>query len=169
MNITRRASAILGGLALTASLGVVTALPASAITTVTDVNFAGYGDELAVCDSVAAGGNVGFAHDQFCLADLEWDYQLKGGAGTGKYYYIHPHGDDSLCMTASTTQFGVIKLENCVSADQQFWINDNSGGEYHIENNYWGSYIYETGSQTLGMTFNCSYGRNSCSFSQQSA
>jgi hypothetical protein len=168
MKLRSRINAILGGLILTAGLGVATAIPASAITTRIDISYEGDGSFLAVCGRVASGDNVGFVANADCMStDNEWDYQLEGGSGTAKYYYVHPNGYDSLCMTASTTQFGVIKIENCVSADQQYWFNpNNSQSYYHLYSDYWGAYLYDPGDYNIGLSFSCSYGDNSCTFAE---
>jgi hypothetical protein len=169
MKLRSRIPVILGGLALTAGLGVATAVPSSAITTREDISYDNQGQYLATCTTPAAGVTVVFFTGGPCPSgDEAWDYQLEGAPQGDRYYYVHPHGYDNLCMTASTTQFGVIKIENCVSADQQYWFNpDYYNGtlyEYHLYNDYWGAYLYQTDDLTTGLTFNCSYGVNDCSY-----
>ena len=169
MKLRSRITAVVGGLALAAGLAVATAVPASAITTKSDISYEGNsGRYLEVCGSVKSGANVEFGTGVGCMiTDSAWDYQLEGGSGTSKYYYVHPYSYDSLCMTASTTQFGVIKIENCVSADQQYWFNpNNSQSYYHLYNDYWGAYLYDPGDYNIGLSFSCSYGDNSCTFAE---
>src|SRR5690348_1455784 len=109
MKLRTRIAAVLGTLALVAGLGVATSVPASAITVRQDVSFEGNG--LYLESTSAIGDQVGFGDPGHGLI-LTWDYQAEGSAGgDGTYYYLHPHGYDNLCMTASTSQRGVIRIE----------------------------------------------------------
>jgi hypothetical protein len=79
-------------------------------------------------------------------------------------------------MTASTTQYGVIKIENCVGASQQYWWNPhNSSGYYQLFNGYYvaGAFLKDPSSTAGGatrvpatLTKSCNYGYNGCTFSE---
>ena len=71
-------------------------------------------------------------------------------------------------MTASTTSFGVIKIETCVAVSQQYWWNpNNSAGYYHLFNAYWGAFFTDQlGGGNAHLTFSCYYGNNGCTFIQ---
>ncbi len=169
MKLRTRIAAFLGVLALVAGLGVATSVPASALTLRQDVSFEGGGGYLestsTVGDQVQFGGS-GHGYN------LSWDYQAEGSAGgDGTYYYLHPHGYDSLCMTASTTTFGVIKIENCVGMPQQYWWNPhNSSGYYQLYNAYYRSAFVNDRSGTTrvyaNMVTTCVFDDNGCTFYQ---
>lgn len=169
MKLRTRIAAVLGVLALVAGLGVATSVPASALTTRGDISFEGHGDWLESCNAV--GDGVSFGVGQVGCENIDWDYQAEGSAGgDGTYYYVHPHGYDSRCMTASTTQFGVIKIENCVGVSQQYWWNPhNSAGFYQLFNAYWGAFLLDpspngTTPTYATLTTSCHYGNNGCTF-----
>jgi hypothetical protein len=164
MKLRTRIAAVLSGLTLVAGLGVATAGPASALTTRQDISFEGGGFYLGALPEVGA-------QVAWWDSSASWDYQAEGSAGgDGTFYYLHPHGYDSLCMTASTTQFGVIKIETCVAAQQQYWWNPhNSSGYYQLYNAFWGAFLNdpsETEADFANLTFSCYYGYNGCTFSE---
>jgi len=169
MKLRTRIAALLGGLALVAGLGVAISGPASALTTRQDISFEGGGWYLESLPKV--GAQVAFSYSN--VNDTSWDYQAEGSAGgDGTYYYVHPHGYDNLCMTASTTVPlpGVIKIETCVAAQQQYWWNPhNSSGYYQLFNAFWGAFLNDP-SRTLTafatLTYSCNYGQNGCTFSE---
>jgi hypothetical protein len=154
----------LGGFAVTAG-----AAPPPPLTQVTDISYAGGGHYLSAC--AAVGNLVYFENPGGCTSNI-WYAQLEGTTG-GKYYYWHPLGNLNYCMTASTTQFGVIKIENCVGAQNQFWWNPNNGyGLYHLTNYYWDQYLNDpTGGNgaAAGLTLTsqgCAYAGNGCTMEQ---
>jgi hypothetical protein len=130
-----------------------------------DISWEGNGNVLTSCS--ASGDVVEFISvtQTGCWNDF-WDYQIE----TGSYYYMHPSGYDSLCMTASTTDYGVIKIESCVGASQQFWLNPhNSAGYYQLENDYWGTYLddpFETKNADATLGSDLGYGLNGQTFEQ---
>jgi len=167
MKLRTRIAAVLGVLALAAGLGVATSGPASALTIVLDNSFEGAGNFLSACPAV--GSNVIFG-DGGCNDDV-WQFQAEGRAGgDGTYYYVHPANYLGRCMTASTTQFGVIKIENCVGVSQQYWWNPhNSAGFYQLFNAYWGAFLLDpspsgTTPTYATLTTSCHYGNNGCTF-----
>jgi hypothetical protein len=174
MKLRTRIAAVLGTLALVAGLGVATSGPASALTTRSDLSFEGDGGYLESGSTV--GGDVEFGPSGRGFI-TSWDYQAEGSAGgDGTYYYLHPHGYDNLCVTASTTQYGVIKIETCVAASQQYWWNPhNSSGYYELFNGYYaaGAFLKDPSKTSGGttripatLTKSCTYGYNGCTFSE---
>ncbi len=139
---------------------------AFALTNVSDWAYEANGEPLSWC-SDSAGTTINFGLN--CNTAWQAQYELTDPASGYKYYYWHPYGDTSLCLTASTTQKGILKLESCVGAYQQLWYNPNSGGYYHLYNGYYLEYLYEAGG-TLGtgtnFTTDGTYGDNGQTFYQ---
>jgi hypothetical protein len=164
MKLRTRIAAVLSVLALIAGFGVATSVPASALTLARDTSFEGIGNPLSACPAV--GSTVIFG--QGGCTDVWWQYQAEGRAGgDGTYYYIHPENHLGQCMTASTTQFGVIKIENCVGKSQQYWWNPhNSQGYYQLFNAYWGAFVDDARIGNATLIYSCSYGQNGCTFNQ---
>lgn len=147
---------------------MATSGPASALTTRQDISFEGGGGYLESLSTVGNQVEFGGTGHGF---NAVWDYQAEGSAGgDGTYYYLHPHGYDSLCMTASTTQLGVIKIETCVAASQQYWWNPhNSSGYYQLFSAYYGWFLDDPSGTTRSyatLTRSCVYGYNGCTFDQ---
>lgn len=168
MKLKRRMAAVLSVLALVAGLTVAAAVPASAITVRQDVSFEGYG--LYLESTSAIGDQVGFGGSGHGLI-LTWDYQAEGSAGgDGTYYYLHPHGYDNLCITASTSQHGVMRIETCVGVDQQWWWNPhNSSGYYQLYNALYLEFLIDPDQPApdyANLTYSCYYGDNGCTFQQ---
>jgi hypothetical protein len=167
MKLRTRIAAVLGGLVLAAGLGVATSGPASALTTRQDISYEGGGFYLESLPKV--GAQVAFSDAN----DTSWDYQAEGSAGgDGTFYYLHPHGYESLCMTASTAPgtFGIIKIETCVAAQQQYWWNPhNSSGYYQLFNAFWSAFLDDpngTSPVFATLTRSCNFGNNGCTFSE---
>jgi hypothetical protein len=144
----------IGALAIAGSIGL--AAPASAgvhpegatvsrpdrplITQRADISFKGSGNYLASCG--VSGDNVYFIASPGGCFYILWNYQAEGS-----WYYLHPSDNNGLCLTASTTQYGVLKIEGCVGASNQFWKNPNSGGYYQDYSDYYGNtYILDPAS-----------------------
>jgi len=169
MKLRTRIAAVLGVLALVAGLAVATSVPASALTTRQDVSFEGNGGYLESTNVV--GAFVQFGRPDLHGYNTSWDYQAEGSAGgDGTYYYLHPHGYDNLCITASTSQRGVIKIEVCVGVSWQYWWNPhNSSGYYQLFNGLYGEFLNdpnETNLANANLTSSCYYGNNGCTFYQ---
>jgi hypothetical protein len=148
--LARIAGVIVLSLGVPLVFGAGTAL---AYTQRADISFEGQGDYLG--SGGAVGGTVVFtpSTNQYYIL---WNYQIEGSAEGESYYYLHPQNNNNLCMTASTTQYGVIKIENCVGASNQHWWNPNSGGYYQIQS------VYEGGASVTdtrkGQTSNATLG-----------
>jgi hypothetical protein len=125
-------------LAILASLTAValSGLPAHALTTWADSPYEGSGAlYLSACPQPG---------DQVAFYIILLDFQAVGTYQGHSDYYIHPAGHDNICITASTTQFGVIKSENCVGSQytQQDWTNYECGLTLYWDNSvYWGATI----------------------------
>jgi hypothetical protein len=164
MNLRTRIAAVLSVLALAAGLTVAAAVPASALTE-RQISDEEYGLSLESCSALY--DTVYFGDGGGCY-NIWWDFQAEGSAGgDGTYYYLHPHGYDSLCMTASTTDWGLIKIEACDGVSQQYWWDPNDGqGDYEIYNAYWGAFLADPVGGEAGLSSYCDYETYDCTFLQ---
>jgi hypothetical protein len=157
--------ALLAVLAMIAGTGIVAAAPAFALTERFDASWEGAGNYLASCG--AQFDTVYFIKtSQGGCYNVNWNYQLyELGA-----YFIHPANNNNLCLTDSTTQFGVEKIEECGDNDNQVYYNPhNSAGYYLIQSLYYDANLCDsngpgqTGPAGLGSD---SYGYNGCTMGQ---
>jgi hypothetical protein len=153
-------------------VALLPALPAVAITTVADSPFAGNSPVIYLSVSAAVGQNVMFYSHDTGQYVTELDYQAEGNNYGISYYYIHPAGHDSICLTANTNVFGNMKAENCVHATNQYWYNVvcNPFGIYYDQSLYYaGDQIYalaHSNGSGAGLTGNGSCGSSGWDFLQ---
>jgi hypothetical protein len=156
---------------LAAATIALTALPAHAITTVSDSPYNGSGG-LYLSMSTVLGQQPAFYLRYTGNYRTTLDYQAEGNLGGTSYYYIHPVGDDGVCMTASTTQPGIIRSENCVKATNQYWFNfKEPSGRYEDSNLYTGGEINDPNHNNgaiADFVYGCADGSNGCDFQQLS-
>lgn len=144
-------------------LGAGISIPAQALTQRSIISYEGSGNWLESSSGVS-GQTVNFVATP--TGEILWDFQIE----TGSYYYLHPNNNINNCMTASTTQYGVIKIEACVGAANQLWADPHNGsGYYMLNNDYWGSTLDDPGcsdctdAATLGSG---NYGNNGVTMKQ---
>jgi len=173
----KRIVTILAAFALaTGTLIALTATPAFAVTTVADTPYNGSGG-LWLSLSTGLGQDAAFYTHYTGEYRTALDYKYNGVTiGGQREYTISPTGDDSVCMTASTTQHGVIKSEPCQGVSQQYWLNITTGGSIYQDVS-----VYYLGSPpntvndpnhnngaTADMVTSCGGGSNGCNLLQES-
>jgi hypothetical protein len=167
LSIVNRITAAMSALTLVGVVALASGGQAFALTDVEDYAYEGNGQCLS-WSSQAAGTTVHFISGG--SNDCAWQAELKETISGDNYYYWHPFGNTGICLTASTTSKGVLKLEGCDGlVDQQMWYNPHSGSNYHLESQYYNNEcLYESGGMTgsgTGFT-SCSYGNNGETFEQ---
>ncbi len=165
--MTSKITGAISTLVMIVCITMMTGGQAFALTTVSDWAYEANGEPLSWC-SDSAGTTINFGLS--CNVAWQAQYELSDTNGF-KYYYWHPYGDTSLCLTASTTQKGVLKLEGCDNdVSQQLWYNPNSSGNYHLESFYYNDEcLYEAGGKLgtgTNFTTDCTYGDNGQTFQQ---
>ena len=136
--IRNKIAAAFGVVALSAGLGLVAA-PAHAgppppLSPRFIVSEDGAGQIMDTCVVPLTGNTINFgANPSGCYTD-DMVFDLKSGG----QYEIHPNGNTQICVTFSTTQYGVIKAEYCVGsggASNQLFLDETvGGGDYGIYN-----------------------------------
>ncbi len=164
----QKVTGALSAFAVVACMVFMSGGQAFALTQVSDWAYEDYGLPLSYCSGMS-GTTVLFGDS----CNFTWQAELALTTVQGsKYYYWHPYDDTTTCLTASTSQKGVLKLETCdgPSTSQQLWYNPNSGGNYHLESDWYDDEcLYEAGGmQGTGTNFttDCTYGENGQTFTQ---
>jgi hypothetical protein len=168
ISFRQKMTGLVSAFVLIAGMAFIPGGHASALTDVEDYAYEGNGQCLSYT-SQAAGTTVHFISGG--SNDCAWQAELKETISGANYYYWHPFGNTGICLTASTTSKGVLKLEACDGlVDQQMWYNPHSGTYYHLESQYYNNEcLYEPGGMTgsgTGFTTSCSYGDNGETFEQ---
>lgn len=138
---------IIAGIAsvlLAAGLSFMFVTSASALTTRGEVSYEGGGNDLVSTGALYS--DVEFQYIPASGWSGSWDYQALGTSGGSTYYYIHPHGHDSYCLTVNTSNYANSKIETCDDVWNQFFHNPNdTHGDYRVYSAGGGVYLNDPG------------------------